>query len=1229
MSSQLDLLNPSLMILDGSEVDRATYIQYLASEHQTYPIFEADTLATGIELWRSQHPALVLVNSHLPDGDGLTFLRTIAEFRNTETSSAIFLIPQGDEQIAAQAMQLGAVTFLVKEHLTPLSLSTCLRQVQERMLLNHQLLRSQELEVIIAKISLRIRQYQHLDEILNAIVQKIQNFLAADRVLVFQFQPDMSGSIVAEAVRSPYRSCLGSYFSDTCFQQNLVGAYLEGKIFAVDDIYTVNLTDCHVQLLEDYQVKSNLVVPILQPNNEAQPLWGLLIVHQCSHNRHWQSTDIGLLQQLSVQLVIAIQQAEIYQSLQMLNASLEQKVEERTRELNFNTQILEQIHDGVFTTDVDGTIQTWNRGAENLYGYSADEIIGQNVNILLQGLTNTSANGVLIPLVKERHAVEVPVRHKSGKLIYISLRLSTDQNAQGQPPRLIACTNDVSDRVQAEQRLIQLNQALEARVEARTQELQEAKEAAEYANRAKSEFLALMSHEIRTPMNGILGLAYLGLQGNPNPRQKDYLTKIQSSAQSLLEIINDILDFSKIEAGKLELESAPFQLDEILNTIANVLGLKAAEKDIELIFSVREDVPQHLVGDSLRLGQVLMNLTSNAVKFTDSGSVLVTVETITRTDASVHLKFTVEDTGIGIASSQIDTLFESFTQSDPSISRKYSGTGLGLAICKRLVNLMGGSITVKSELNQGSIFEFDLDFPYGSEPDRHSNSSIPNLAGLKALVVDDNVLARDILTQALENFDFQVTTATSGFEALDRLRQAPESDPFDLLLIDWCMPGLDGIETTRRIKTDLKLTRIPQILMVTAYQREDIWQQAEAVGINAILPKPISRSHLFETILTVLDRPMSAPRSTAMEWGLADPLTALSSIHILVVEDNTVNQQVAQELLQSWGITVDIAVDGHEAIAKIQAHPYDAILMDVRMPGMDGLEATRQIRKLAKVGNIKDERFATVPIIAMTAHAMNTDRTKSLAAGMNDHLPKPVQPQELLNTLTRWISPSRIVPQVSTPIDPSITELAWQLSPSLDVGTAVARVGGNWIAYQRLLQRFQQTHSESATEIRTVLDQGDLTQAFYLAHTLKGAAGNIGADRLYQSLANLEQDLQANTSHPELLISAVNILQQDLRQVLEAIIFILDNAEPSEAPVSPTVSTAFNPERVTALLTEITELLDLDLVAALDQLQILKQQIVATALQANVELIEAYLADFDTDGARRILHQIRTDLSNS
>jgi PAS domain S-box-containing protein len=663
-------------------------------------------------------------------------------------------------------------------------------------------------------------------------------------------------------------------------------------------------------------------------------------------------------------------------------------------------------------------------------------------------------------------------------------------------------------------------------------ETQAAKETAEDATRAKSEFLANMSHEIRTPMNAIIGMAHLALKTDLNAKQYDYLKKVDISAKSLLGIINDILDFSKIEAGKLDMESLDFQLEDTLDNISTLVGIKTQEKGLELLFKTDPSVPTALVGDPLRLGQILINLSNNAVKFTDAGEIVICTELVKKDKAQVTLKFSVQDTGIGMTAEQAAKLFQPFAQADSSTTRKYGGTGLGLTISKRLAEMMGGEIWVESEQGRGSTFSFTANFGLGEEKAKKRFKPASELRGMNILVVDDNTTSRDILQEMLESFTFEVTVAASGPEGITELENANEDKPFELVIMDWKMPGMDGIEASKRIKDHKGLSKIPPIILVTAYGREEVMQQAEEVGLEGFLLKPVNPSMLFDATMQAFGEVVpEISRITQRKEQEAKALKNIQGAQLLLVEDNEINQQVAKEILESAGLNVTLANNGQEGVNAVKENEYDAVLMDIQMPVMDGYTATRKIREWElkaqssklKATEPKDKnqdpalspQSSELPIIAMTAHAMAGDEDKSLKAGMNGHVTKPIDPDQLFATLQKWIKPSEKraqVQQPEVPVEspeskkavPEENELPESL-PGFDLATGLERLRGNKRLYRKLLLDFGAKYTRVGGEINKALDSKDLKEAHSLIHNLKGLAGNLAATGLHAASVNLEK----------------------------------------------------------------------------------------------------------------------------
>ncbi len=562
---------------------------------------------------------------------------------------------------------------------------------------------------------------------------------------------------------------------------------------------------------------------------------------------------------------------------------------------------------------------------------------------------------------------------------------------------MISAFNGMLQEIQLrDESLLGQRDRLEDEVLERTADLLKAKEQAEAASQSKSVFLANMSHEIRTPMNAIIGLTDLALAAQPTPKVHDYLSKIQSSSRALLSIINDILDYSKVEAGRLELESQEFSIEELLENVSSLFVASADEKDIEMMFEVGPEVPRALVGDPLRLGQVMNNLVGNAIKFTRQGEIHVRVRQVAEEAGRSTLNFSVRDTGIGMAPVHMASLFQVFTQADGSITRRFGGTGLGLAISRRLVEMMGGEIWVKSEEGVGSTFSFTVALPVARR--ERIVASRPGLRRMRVMVVDDLAVSRQILHEMFAGWEFDVAEAASGEQALDQLRHADRAGRgFELLVMDWRMPGMDGVELARQIQDDVqghRMRAMPMVIMVTAFARDQLAEHAKGVALDAVLVKPVMPSSLLDTIARLQGRSVSEPIGAAPP-DLRDTQVALQGARILLVEDHEINQLVAREFLENAGLVVCVAGNGQEGVDAVRADHFDAVLMDIQMPVMSGFDATLLIRQ--------DARYRDLPIIAMTAAVMAQDREACLAAGMNDHVAKPLLAAELLATLARWI----------------------------------------------------------------------------------------------------------------------------------------------------------------------------------------------------------------------------------
>lgn len=865
-----------------------------------------------------------------------------------------------------------------------------------------------------------------------------------------------------------------------------------------------------------------------------------------------------------------------------------QDVERAFNELSAYIQAIDQ-HAIVSVTDVEGRIIQVNQKFCESSGYSQEELLGQDHNIVNAGLHPESFYVEVWSTIKHGniwHGEECD-RTKSGDLIWLDSTIVPTKDADGRIVRFISIRLDVTESKLAQQKLEAANQK------------------AEEATRAKSMFLANMSHEIRTPMNAIIGMAYLAMKTELTPRQKDYIEKVHSAAKSLLGLVNDILDFSKVDAGKLELEKTRFLLEEVMGNALSLLRQRAHEKEIELLFDIAD--PRllgdsgALLGDAMRLGQVLINLLSNAVKFTHQGYVKLSIGIEEFSDNDMLLRFTIRDTGIGMTAEQVGNLFQEFSQADGSTTRKYGGTGLGLTISKKLVELMGGRFWVESIPGEGSNFIFNARFPI-ARPVPQVAAVLPGVDVLRVLVVDDQTEARLVLVDLLNVLGVGIAhgqgidCAASGEAALEMIGQAQNcGQPYDMLLIDWVMPEMDGGEVLEALKK-LGMTHPPFAVVVSAYDSELIHKVAGSFGVQQFLPKPVLPEALRK-LLNILTGTVVNERSGNHESrSNAD----LNGMRVLLVEDNLINQQLAVELMECRGIKVTVANNGQEALdqlAAVSADHYHVVLMDLQMPVMDGYEATRRLRS--------DARYFSLPLIAMTAHAMVEERDRCLAMGMNGHLTKPIEPDDFYDALSRYytalanLDNFTVSPAMADakPVLPEIT--------GLDVASGLRRAGNNQRLYIQLLSRFTSDFADCSQTFAGYLASTQWDEAERLAHTLKGLAGTLGANDASLQAGELEvANKRRNAAAAAAALSALTQLLTPLIAALKQ--YFVENA------AAPVVAEAGGDARAGKLPDCLPQL----------------RKLLSEGDSDAIELWEKYHKEFSLALPAQVVHRISTALQN-
>lgn len=809
---------------------------------------------------------------------------------------------------------------------------------------------------------------------------------------------------------------------------------------------------------------------------------------------------------------------------------LEQLIEIRTAELNTTIHERDALFDAASTGIVllkNRIIMRCNRRMDEMLGYAFGEQIGQSTRIWFHddNAYINAGNQIYPNILHGKIDVrEMNLLRKDGSSLWCRTFSRAIDPADPTRGNVVVFEDVTAER-------------------AATEQMRAAKTLAENAVRMKSDFLANMSHEIRTPMNAIIGMSHLAMKTELTPRQRDYMKKIQWSSQHLLGIINDILDLSKIEAGKMTVESIDFELDQVLENVIGLISEKAAAKNLELILEIDADVPHSLIGDPLRIGQVLINYANNAVKFTEQGNIAIRVAVARASSRELILNFSVSDTGIGLDEEQRNRLFQSFEQADSSTTRKYGGTGLGLAISRQLVSLMGGEVGVDSKLGTGSTFWFTV--PLGHREGKQQQLlPAPDLRGRRVLVIDDNDHAREVIGDMLSNMSFVVSLAPSGLAGIAEIvRAANAGEPYEIVFLDWQMPGLDGIATARKISDSMPINA-PHMVMITAYGRDEVMKAADDARIDDVLIKPVTSSLLFDTAMRILGTTQTSQLRSAEHPAPGTDLAAITGARILLVEDNELNQEVAMELLHQAGFLVDIADNGAIAMNMLnnQDKDYDMVLMDMQMPIMDGVTATCEIRKQAK--------WSALPIIAMTANAMASDRDRCIDAGMNDYLVKPIDPDQLWMTLRRWIKPLREVTLATVkPAHKQSDVVTIAPVAGLDVKAGLHHALGKEALYASLLRKFSDGQKDFPERLAEAMTQGDLVLAERLAHTFKGLCGQIGAGELRTMAESLEQSIR-NREPKEKIQATLKLVPGTLAELVSAIdkrFPVVDSVQTAEA----------------------------------------------------------------------------------